>query len=889
MEYGSAIKNELSMKANFNTPRWIYRLLSWFCPPHLFEEIEGDLIQKFERDVKSAGERRAARRLFWSALKFFRPEILLRNRLSVPLNQGYMFRSYFKVMIRNIARRKLHSAINVLGLTVGITFGLLIGVFVWDELQVNKNLKEVDQLFLLETRYKSDEGNMPPFFVPALLGPQAVEQFPNTFQNSYRFRDRSVTVSKGDKHFRLQSMIGDSTFFEMFGFPVLHGQADHALSKPNNIVVTEKIARQFFDRSDVVGESLTLSTEVNGLKEYVITAVLADLQKKNSVSDFMNSDAQIFLSQENRADFNLGFQDEWNTGIITYLKTTPAASGTEAATLINQLLIKDAPRAISENKTIELKPLNDYYLMTNHGAVQKLIISLTIIVVFIILLAAVNFVNISIAGSFSRLKEIGVRKVIGGLKKQVAAQFLTESVVLALFSGVLALFLYQVCHGYFGETLGVTLPAITELNFTFWIWIAASSLLIGLLAGAYPALYLSGTHTIESLKGKFKSVKGTIAFSRGLVAVQFLIAIFIFTASFIMSEQVAFVMQADLGYDKSNVMIVSSVPRMWNDEGFSKMDVAKREFLTANSIQSASLSWGAPNFNFSPYSARISTTGQSLDRGILTILEAADKDYADTYGLKLLDGKFFFDDGENFQPNRIVINQTAQKTLSAQVGDKVRIEFSDNEFTIVGIVKDFNFESFHESVKPVAFTHTRDFTAFRYFSFKLNPGSLAESVQEVESIWKKVFPNDPFVYAFTDERLALAYQTELQLKKASAIGSVLILIIVLTGVLGLVSLSVLKRSKEIGIRKVLGATATSILGLVSGEYARLLMVSVLAGVPLSYIFCLHWLNRFAYHINLTWWMFLVPILFLFLITILMVGAQSMKSALSNPVDTLRNE
>jgi putative ABC transport system permease protein len=219
----------------------------------------------------------------------------------------------------------------------------------------------------------------------------------------------------------------------------------------------------------------------------------------------------------------------------------------------------------------------------------------------------------------------------------------------------------------------------------------------------------------------------------------------------------------------------------------------------------------------------------------------------------------------------------------------VKIEFSDKEFTIVGIVKDFNFESMHEPVKAVAFTHTRDFVAFRYFSFKLNPGNLAESVQEVENIWKKVFPNDPFVYAFTDERIALTYQTELQLKKASAIGSGLILVIVLTGVLGLVSLSISKRSKEIGIRKVLGASASNILGLVSREYALLLIASFLAGVPLSYIFCSRWLSTFAYHINLTWWMFVTPIIFLFLITILAVGAQSVKSALSNPVDTLRYE
>ncbi len=870
-------------------PSCAERLLRAICPEEVYEQIEGDLIEIYNYEVKTAGKRKAKLRFVFACFRFFRPGIFLRNRFSVQLNQGYMFRSYLKVMSRNIARQKFHSAINILGLTVGITFAMLIGVFVWGELQVNQDLKDVDRLFLLETKYSSTEGTMPPFFVPALLGPQAVEQYPAVFETQYRFRDRSVTVSKGDKHFRLQSMIGDSTFFEMFGFKVLYGQSSSALSHPNHIVISEKVARQFFDRSDVVGESLTLSTEVNGLKEYLITAVLADLQKKNSVSDFMNSDAQIFLSQESRIDFNLGFQDEWNTNIITYIKTTPTASAADATRIINQLLSKDAPKEVSEDKTIELNPLNEYYLLTNHGAVQKLIASLSIIVVFIILLAIVNFINISLASSFSRLKEVGVRKVIGGLKNQVVIQFLSESVVLACVSGILSLLLYQVLHRYFGETLGVSLPSLTQLKFSVWVWLIASVVVIGILAGCYPSLYLSGTRTIESLKGKFKSVKGTVFFSRGLVTIQFFIAVFIFTATLIMSEQVGFIMKTDLGYDKSLVMIVSSVPRTWTEEGFSKMDAAKREFLTTPAIKSASLSWGAPNFNFSPFSAKINHAGSNPDEGVLTTMQAADEDYMEVYGFKLLDGKFFVDEGEAFQRNRIVINQSAQKVLSAQIGDKMKIQFSDQEYTVVGIVSDFNFESLHEKVKPVAFTHTRDFQAFRFFSFRLNPGNIAESVQEVEKIWKKVFPNDPFVYTFTDEQMASIYQTEIQLKKASAIGSVLILVIVLTGVLGLVSLSVARRRKEIGIRKIVGATARDILALISGEYAVLLTISFLVGVPSSYLFCLRWLSGFAYHIELAWWMFIVPVAFLFLVTILIVGAQSIKSALSNPVDSLRYE
>jgi len=869
--------------------RLALRFLQWFCPGHLVEEIEGDLLQRFRRDLKTYSKNKASRRLLWNVIRFCRPGIIMRNKFSANLNQGYMYRSYFKLMMRNMFKQKFHSVITISGLTVGITFAMLIGAFIWGEIQVNTNLKDVGRLYLLETTYKSSDGNNPPFFVPALLGQQSIEQYPGVFEQHYRFRDRGITISKGDKHFRSQSMIGDSTFFEMFGFPILYGDAKVALNKPNSIVITEKIARQYFDKTDVVGEFLTVSTEKSGLEEYVITAVIADLQKKNSVSDFMNSDAQVFLPQESRDDFNLGFQDEWNTSIITYIKLTPHASPEEAKTLLNKILQADAPKEVSENKTIELNPLMDYYLVTNHGAVKKLLFSLAVIVLFILLLAVTNFINISIATSFSRLKEVGLRKVVGGVKRQVFVQFLAESLLLAIFSGCLSVLLYEILRGYFGEALGVTLPAVPSMSVSFWILLATGTLLIGVLAGLYPSIYLSGTETIQSLKGKINSVKGTIRFSRGLVAFQFLIAAFIFISSIIISRQISFFMEADLGYDKTFVLIVSSVPRMWNEEGLNKMDAAKSEFLSSPEVKSASLSWGSPNYNFDPYSAKINITGTPLDDGVLTTITSADEDYAKVYGLDVVDGKFFLDESEAFQSNRLVLNESAQKALSVKVGDKVKIQFSGSEFTVVGIVKDFNYESMHEAVKPVAFTHNRDFKAFRYFSFKLTPGNIVQSVEAVEKLWKNIFPNDPFVYSFTDERLAITYQTELQLKKASVIASILILIIVLTGVLGLVSLSVAKRNKEIGIRKVLGASTSNILLLISREYMVLMSLAFVIGIPFSYLFVSQWLDSFAYHINLKWWMFTIPVLILFITTIMMVSLQSVKAAMSDPVKSIKYE
>lgn len=785
-------------------------------------------------------------------------------------------------------RQKTYAGITVLGLTVGITFAMLIGVFVWSELEVNQNLKDVDQLFLVEAEQKR-QGSMPDFFVPALLGERAAEKYPHAFENYYRFRDRAITVSRDDRHFRIQSMIGDSTLIGMFGFEVLHGNADEALNTPNAIVITEKIARQFFDRSDVVSEYLTVNTENNGLQDYQITAVIADPPKKNSVSDFMNMDAQVFLSHANRTSFNLGGLGDWGASIITYLKLTPQTSVVEARQILNTLLNEEAPEDVRKDKTITLKPLSNYYLITNHGAVRKLVIALTIITIFILLLAIVNFVNITVARSFSRLREVGVRKVIGGVRKQVLLQFLTEAVMFAVISSILSLLIYELLHGYMGATFNTELPSVMDFTISLWVGIIGGTMVIGLVAGAYPAIFLSAGKTTDLLKGKFKSVKGTLRLSRGLIAVQYVVAVFILTLSVIMSRQISYFLEADLGYDKSHVMIVSSVPRLWNEDGFSKMHAARSEFLSSPKIESVSLSWGAPNFNFSPYNAKINTPGSPLDDGVVAIVSAADEHYEDVYGIDLVAGRFFFNENEPQLSNQVVINESTQKALSLQPGDKLSMEFSSAEFTIAGVVKDFNFESFHKPIQPVVFVHTKDFQAFRYFSFKLVPGRLDETIGEIEQLWKKVFPHDPFVYNFTDERVAVVYQTELQLKKASVIASVLILVIILTGVVGLVSLSLARRTKEIGIRKVLGASVSNILLLVSTEYVLIMSLSFVIGVPVSLIFGRQWLNSFAYKVNLGWWEFAIPIAFLALMTLLLVVAQSVRTSLSNPVNSLRHE
>ncbi|WP_194972635.1 ABC transporter permease [Aquiflexum lacus] len=870
-------------------PKLPLRFFRWFCHRNLRDSIEGDLMELYGERVREIGKRKADWMFVKDVLLLFRPGIIKKMDEYQPVNNNGMYKSYFKIASRVIFRNKMYSSIHILGLTIGISFALLIGVFIYGELQVNQNLKNVDQLYLLESKYRAGHENFE-WYSPAPLVVQAVEQYPTVFDGYYRFYDRNITIFKEDKHFRIQSMIGDSSLLPLFGFPILHGDARTALTTPNAIVVTEKIARLYFGKTDVLGETLLVSTEQNGLKEFQITAVIADMQKKNAVSDFMMMDAQVFLSLENIRDFlNQTDTDNWATDIISYLRLTKDASQHEANSIIDVLLKEHAPQD-SERRRIELNPLQNFYLKVNNGSVQKLVISLAAIAFFILLLAIVNFINISIAGSISRLREIGVRKVMGGIKHHVVVQFLCESTVLSFISGIGAILFYQLSHGYFGDVLGSTLLSVTEFPFLLWMMISMGILLIGVLAGIYPSFYLSLAKPTESLKGKFDSIEGTIRFSRSLIVIQFAITIFIFISAIILKQQVSFFLEKDLGYNKSRVLVVDSVPRNFSESGFQKMESAKQEFLRSNSIQSASLSWGAPGFGLSPVDAKMHLIGKSPDEGIRTAISSVDEDYLNVFEIDMIDGKFLSASEGGRIPNTIVINKAAQGAMQLQVGDKVGIQnFGDTEYSIIGIMDDFNFESLHNTVKPVAFMHNQDFMAFRYFSFKLEDGNLLSSVQEIEKIWKQVFPDDAFSYAFADERLEMLYTTELQLKKGSSMATVLMLIIVLMGVFGLVSLSLSKRNKEIGIRKVLGASVLSILALISKEYIILLVCALGLVTPFAYWFAVRWLENFAFHITLSWWMFAIPFGIVFMMTLIIVSSHSLRTALTNPVDSLKSE
>lgn len=802
-----------------------------------------------------------------------------------------MLQNYLKIAWRNLRQRRFYSLLNIIGLAMGITFALLIGAYVWGEWQVNQRLRNADQQCIVQSRWKQENMGMD-ITALAPIGPALKAQYPTLVANYYRFHGVGATISKGANHFRESIQIGDSTLLAMYGFELLAGNPQTALTGPNSIVLTEAKALKMFGKTDVLNQSLTVETPQAGKKEFLVTAVLKPLPR-NSVSQLLPEDNEVFMSLGSIPFFGADLNSWQNPYIVTYVELQPGVTPADLDKPLAKLIATNAPPIVQKNLTAYVTPLTDYYLHSNNGLVRRMIFTLTIVGVFILLMAIVNFVNLSLGTASTRLREIGVRKALGGLRRQLTFQFLTEAFVLTTIAAMLSIGLFVLLRPLFNEVVGKTIPSLTELPGLFGVWLFALTLVVGGLAGGYPALYLSAYSSVDSLKGKEKSAQQGQWFRRGLVTVQFTIAIFVFVGAVIVSRQITYFFNADLGFKKEAVLTISSLPRNWSPEGVARMEVARDQFARLPSIQAASLSFEIPNGNVGN-SGNLYAESKDSTSAVSAKLMTTDENFAETYQIKLLAGQYFHDRQGGRDSSAIVVNETVTKALGYQqpeaaVGHAVRFQGSPQTFRIKGVVRDFHTGTMHQTIGPVAIVHLQNRPAYRFFSFRLTTNEATATIAAIERKWHELFPDSPFNYAFMDQTLQKLYQTELQLEKAAYVATGLGLLIVLLGVIGLVSLSVARRTKEVGIRKVLGASVANVVVLFLHEYAWIVVASNLIAWPLIYLVISDWLADYAYHTSLTLSPFIGVGLGIAVLTALVVSLQVVKAALMNPVKSLRSE
>ncbi|RFZ95207.1 ABC transporter permease [Mucilaginibacter conchicola] len=802
-----------------------------------------------------------------------------------------MLYNYITIAWRNILKNKLFSFINIFGLSVGIAFTMLMAAYVWQEWSVNHDLRNADNQYIIQSKWKDPSQGYELTAIGDL--PKALkEQYPNLVANYYHWDGVSSTVSKGDLHFRESLQVGDSTFLSMYGLKMLHGDANTVLNQPFTAVLTEQTAIKYFGKTDIVGQTISIENFSGSKHDFMITGVMAKLAKNSVTNVIETSNSTIFLPGSAAKYMGRNLNGWNNTALVGLLELRDGVKPQDLNGPMRSLIKKNAPENISANLTPYLVPLKSFYLEFGNGAVKKMLYTLSFIALFILLMAIINFVNICISRSSQRMKEMGIRKVLGGLRKQLIWQFLIESVVLVFIATFLAFGLYALAKPYFANMLTAEIGGLFSFPLYFYLFPIAFALLIGLIAGLYPALVLSSLKSVDSLKGKLNQVKDNVYFRKGLVAFQFTTACVVLISAIVISKQINLFFGKNLGYDKDYV-VYAQIPRDWSKPGVQKMQDVRYRLSQLPQIKSITMSWEIPDGGASG-GMQIYKMTDNPDHAFPATGLLTDNAYAETYGIPMKAGEFFRKQYSQADSALVVINEAQSKALGFKSPDEaIGKQFMSvgvpAPATICGVTADFVFGGMGSKTGPITFMNVNQVPFYRYFSIKLRPGNMEQNLAALQKKWAEVMPGAPFEYNFVDDMLAKMYKTEIQLKKASYLATGLAIIIVLLGVLGLISLSVQKRTKEIGVRKVLGATEKDVVVLFLKDFMTTIAIAAVVACPLAYWMMHTWLNSYAYKVTLTPQPFAIAFASLMILTGILISLQTIKAALANPVKSLRTE
>jgi putative ABC transport system permease protein len=785
----------------------------------------------------------------------------------------------------------MFSLINISCLAIGITFSLLIGIFVLNEKAVNADLKHADNQYILKSKWKVKGMGME----VTTLGPLPRvlrDKYPTLVANYYRYNPITNVISAGDLHFKEDIAIGDTGFISMYGFKLLYGDPNHAFIDRHSAVITETMARKLFDKADPLGKTISLNTTLGQQQNFTVSAVLKDLAK-NSVTNYLGDTYNVYLPFDGSIYYGppMDALGKWNDAYeVGMIELQPGVTPKDLEGPIKQLVTANAAPPISQNLRVELAPVRNYYLQDNNGAVKKMTGILSLVAGFILLMAVINFTNINIGTSSYRLKEIGLRKVFGGSKKALVSQYLVESVVLTCVSAILSLILYAILSPLFDQMLNTRLTPLWRFDLPEVLFLLVLVFGVGIIAGIYPAFVLSASNTVNAVKGKINSAREGLALRKVLLVVQFSIAVIIFVCALNVSKQVEHVFDKDLGYSKDQVMVLTAFPKQWDSIGTARMERIRDGLKQLPQVTDASMSFEIPN-RVPPAVSALLPEGSSITQPMNILSPDVDNHYAATFGLHVIQGSFFGQGQGGYVPHQCVLNQAALKAFgwTNAVGKKVKWVTGNIDFTVAGVVKDFNYSSVQDAVLPVVFMNTKDAWSYRYVSLKINGPVDNKTVDIVRAKWKELSPNAPFEYTFMDEKFAALYRSELQLKKASGLATVLNMVIVFMGIFGVMAFTLARRSKEMALRRVLGADVKNIITLFVRDYALLILVANIIAWPLAYSFTNKWLESYAYRIQQDLGPFVLVGACTFLMAFTLIAVQCFKVAVANPAQRLRME
>ncbi|MDO1449448.1 ABC transporter permease [Rhodocytophaga aerolata] len=870
------------MNASIRPPKWADQLLAWFCAPHLLEEIQGDLHERYHKQRQERGKAAADAAYVGCVLSFIRPFTL--KRKSPPYIQASftdMLQNYFIIALRHMKRNKVFSTINIAGLSVGLACCMLIFLYTKDEVSFDRFHEKKDRIFRVSATLPDPEGNVfKTGSTNMIVGPSLQQEIPEMEAYVRMSSDRHV-IRVVTKTFNQQTLWVDQNFFSVFSFPLLSGNPDKVLSDIRAVVITEQMALTYFGTSKVVGKTIELEMGET-FEPFTVTGVAKNTPQNSSIQFDLLFPYQYIAERFPDKEW-LGFY------INTFVVLHPQAQYQTVEPKLDQVFMSKATEELKRAQQngfkgvphFGLQPLLQIHLDTEYGDIRNGLqygsnpmysYILSGIAIFILLIACINFINLTTAHSLKRSKEIGIRKVVGGNRGQLIRQFLNESFVCCFIAFVLALLMVVLVLPFFNELANKRLSFSYLLDGTLAGAYLGLFLLTGLIAGFYPAFVLSGFNPIQSLSKRY-TFSGKNYLTKGLVIAQFSLAAFLMIVTIVVYSQFDYLTTKDLGYTDEHLVHVS----LGRGDHSNLVNVFKNELANEASVERVASKDFGQNF----------TIAEVEGKELFFAFSRIDENYLPTLQIPLAKGRNFSKNYPADAENSIVVNETFVKEAGWKdpIGKTVyNVNGNAKNLTVIGVVKDYHFLSLKEKIQPLLFRlGTGDLW------IKLKPAQTLKGLQAIEQTYHKLVPYRPFEFAFMDEVNRKNYEAEAKWKQIITVAAMLSIFVSCIGLFGLTILSTERRTREIGIRKVFGASASQIATLLSAHFIKLVLFSFVMAVPAAWYSSRTWLENFAYQIDVSWWMFALAGVLILVIALATVSVQAIKASIINPASSLRSE
>jgi len=785
-----------------------------------------------------------------------------------------MILNYLKIALRNIKRNKGYSLINIVGLAIGMACCILIGLWVLDELNYDRFHENASAICRVESNQDFNGRTLHIYWTPHPLGPALKAEIPEIMDTTRAQNLSAQLLRYEDQSFEEYSVWSvDPSFLKMFSFPMIKGDPENALSGTSSLVMTERLAAKFFGDENPIGRVINLAQSA----DFTVTGVLKDIPRNSS----LQFDVLIpykYLDSIGRTDDNFS-----NNQTYTWVQLHSGVTAEEVSTKISGFVRTKLPRSLM---VLELLPLTKVHLYTYSGYEKNLAVQsvylFSIIAIFVLIIGCINFMNLSTARSAKRAKEVGLRKVVGALKSQLIGQFYGESLLYAFIALGLAVTVVSAVLPAFGSLAGKDMSWNATSAGVLVLGLAGIALLTGLVSGSYPALFLTSFQPVSTLKGKLKSGTGKAVFRRTLVVVQFFLSAALIIGTGVVSKQMTFIKNRNLGWNKEQVMAIPI-------RSYSRpsLDTLKAELANTPGILSDAVATQKPSFT-SWSSSGFDWEGKNPSLKVDVTYMGADDGYVDTMGMTIVQGRNFSKEIPTDKKESFLINEELARLMGHENPIGKSFSFWDQKGKIVGVIKDFHFQPLRRKIEPLIIQWVKlDWTNFLFL--RIAPEGIAETIKTIQGTWEKVLPDIPFSYQFLDEDFARMYGSEEQTGTLLRIFTAMAILVACLGLFGLASYAAEQRTKEIGIRKVLGASVPGIVALICREFLVLIGLANLIAWPVAYFAVKDWLNNFAYRTSVPAFVFFGALIISLAIGLMTVIYRAIWAASANPVESLRYE